>query len=168
MARYPELTAGQRWTASLARSMQPTFVLKTSSEIVNNSSTLQNDNELVLAVEASAQYLLSMMLVYSSASAADIKLAWSAPASATMIWVPHGIGSSVATLTGDIFTQSQSISSTPALGGAAGLTSIAHVIGNLTVAGTAGNLQFRWAQDAATASDTTVLAGSWMRLERVA
>lgn len=168
MARYPDLTAGQRLTATLVRSMLPLTIVKTVTETVNNSTTMQNDNELLLSVEANAQYLLTMMLIYSSGSTPDIKLGWSGPSGATMNWVPHGIGSSVGTLTGDIFTQSQNIGSTPALGGPAGLTSVAHVVGHLTVSTTAGTLQFRWAQNTADPSDTNVLATSWMRLERVA
>lgn len=168
MAQYPSVYAGTRLTAALVRSWLPLTVVKTSTESITSSTTLQNDDELLLPVEASAQYILGGMIRYQASSAGDLKLAWSYPTGATMNWVPHGIGSAETTLVGQILTQSQTISSQPTLGGPAGLTSIARLTGHLIVSTTAGNLQLQWAQGTSDATATSILSGSHLRLERIA
>jgi hypothetical protein len=40
--------------------------------------------------------------------------------------------------------------------------------GYLTTAGTAGTLQFRWAQKVTNATATRIISGSWMKLTRTA
>lgn len=166
---YPVPLAGQRITASLLTSMLPLQVVKAAAETVNNSGTYQNDNELVLPVSASATYLLDMFLIYQSANAADITMQWSVPAGATMHWGMLGIDTATASTIGS-WSAIHRTETEVAAAGSTGTTTpmIATPKGILVVAGTAGNLQLQWAQLVATASNTQVLAGSWMKLTRVA
>jgi hypothetical protein len=51
--------------------------------------------------------------------------------------------------------------------GGVGANALFRVVGYLVTANTTGTLQFRWAQNTSDVSDTTVIADSWMRLQRV-
>ena len=80
--------AGARLDAStlyaLINELRPLFVRKTSDETVNNSTTLQNDDQLALAVEANATYWLSMRLIMSSGTTPDFKMLFTFPSGLTM------------------------------------------------------------------------------------
>lgn len=168
MPTYPVPLAGQRLTASLLTSMLTLHVNKAIDETVNNSATLQDDNELFLPVAASATYLLTMFLHYQTGDTPDIKFSWSVPSATTMRWSPHGIGNAVTSAIGDMWVGICTESSVITLGGGGGSAMTAQVMGTVRVSTTAGNLQFRWAQNTATVSDTKVLADSWIELKRIA
>lgn len=166
---YPVPLAGQRITASLLTSMLPLFVVKAADETVNNSATFQSDNELVLAVVANATYLLDMHVLYQSGTTPDLSIAFSVPAGTTMAWSPHGLDQLVSGNAGNVFLTKLSEAQGAGLGGAGTTTPVAaRICGLVQVSSTAGNLQFRWAQLTINASNTTVFAGSWMKLTRVA
>ncbi len=137
------------------------FVLKGSDEIVNNSTTLQNDNELVLAVVANATYLLSCQMIQNSGATPAFKLDLTMPAGAT--WKPGWFtcGASAA-------AEQTGVMSTPAINGVTGAGADAFVKFEavVVISSTSGNIQVRWAQNTANASDTTVRAGSWLELAR--
>lgn len=165
---YPVPLAGQRITASLLTSMLPITVAKAVDETVNNSNTLQNDNELVLAVTANAVYHLQMFLLYNTTDAADIKIAWTYPTGMTMTWTHRAFDSSITAVTGVIYMGALTEVNTVSMGGA-GSNSIGLMINGLVrVSSTAGSLQLQWAQNSATAVNTKVLANSWMKLTRTA
>lgn len=141
-----------------------TVVRKTSDEIVNNSSTLQNDNELLVAVSASTVYLVELTLLLNAANAtADFKFGFTGPASATFSW---GVLATEAPGTFSSFIGSsltplamRTISDSITVGSNTGNTALV-LRGILVVAGTAGNLQMQWAQGTANASDSKVLTNS--------
>lgn len=157
-----------RWFAPSAA----LFVRKTGTETVNNSATLQDDDALVLAVEASAIYVVEAQLRYVSGTTPDLKIGWTAPASATFTWAAYGpqVGASSVANAASLYRR-RSIGDTEAIGGAGsggGNEGIANPKGLLVVSTTAGNLQLQWAQNTQDASDTQILADSWLRLQRVA
>lgn len=146
-------------------SMQPIFVLKAADEIVNNSATLQNDNELFLTVEP-ATYLLDGWLRHQSPTAADLKLDFTSPSGTSGHWTSFGLMNTATTTSGDLLAETLTISQTCTAGGAG--SNVAVVLKGTIVVTTAGTLQLRWAQQTATASDTTMRANSWLKLTRIA
>ena len=150
----------------------PLTRVKTADEIVNNSSTLQNDDHLVVPVTASSRYLWRAFIKLTSATAADFKLDLSLPAGSSHESVSQWWhrAAAVGSQAGDerMFNSSSPTTTVPATDG----TTTAELLmgeihGLIVVAGTAGSVQVRWAQNAANVSDTTVYASSWMELVRV-
>src|SRR5262245_12791739 len=61
-------------------SMGPHLIArKTSDETVNNSTTLQNDDNLLLAVTANEIWQFKLCILYNSSTAADFKMAFTFP-----------------------------------------------------------------------------------------
>lgn len=151
----------------------PVIVRKTADETVNASTALQNDDHLVVAVAANAVYRIELMLLTSAGSTnEDWKFDWTMPAGATLRWgAASGAEAAVApwgaVASGSAEQAIMTESSVMSIGGAnvAGGTLI---LGILAVAGTAGNLQFRWAQNTSAAVDNKLLTNSLLIADRVA
>lgn len=155
--------------------LQSQFVLKSTDETVNNSLTLQDDDELLLPnLEINSTYLVRSMLIYTSVTATpDLKLAFTIPTSSTWKWTPRclQVGATTANdninfglLTGTANTGSNPAGTIVTANG----TTVAFPIGILRTAGTAGTLRLQWAQNTQTAENTTVKADSWIMAEKVA
>lgn len=147
------------------------FVRKAANETVNASAALQNDDALVLSVAASSKYILDAYIIYDSNTTADFKCAWVGPSGATLPWTVTGLAVASTAVSGSIVMAVAAIGDAGAqsIGGAgAGTQVAARITGLLTVGVTAGTLQFRWAQATSDASDTIVVADSYMRLVKVA
>ena len=138
-----------------------TLVEKNADQVVNNSSTLQDDTDLNFTMAANTAYAVEASIRYTSTSAApDFKYAFTIPAGATM------------NLLGQGFTNTTTISNCRinASGTACTLTGAVapdwtiSIIGIVQTAGTAGDFQFQWAQNSANANDTIVKKNSWMKI----
>lgn len=165
---YPDWRAGQRVTAALLAAAQPATVVKAASQPVTSSTTLVNDNHLLLAVAANATYALTGFLDYDGAfGAGGLKVGWTLPFSATLRWGLRG--NVVADTTQKFAANTVTQASTLSVGtyGTGGSHSSAHLIGHLTVGSTAGSVQLRWAQDASNAVATTMWDLSWLSLRRL-
>jgi hypothetical protein len=146
------------------------YVRKTANESVTSSATLQDDDHLLLQVAANAAYLLELFLVYDGATTGDIQIGFTFPAGATIDWTPGGLTTGATQQSGSVKLAHVSTGAgegVGAVGTGAGNRVVARATGILQVAGTAGTLQLQWAQLASDATATTVLANSWMRLQRV-
>ena len=138
-------------------------VVKLANQTVNNSTTLVNDNTLVLPVVASATYAWSLDLQMSSGITPDFKSTFTVPSGATGVTRGHSIDP-----TPVVTGYASSITATNVTPGHATLDVIVRFFGWLTTSTTAGNLQFQWAQNTANVSDTIVLQGSALTLTRTA
>lgn len=142
---------------------QYTWVIKSADETVNNSSTLQNDDSFAIPVAVNTDYLIEMGLIYTSTTATpDFKFAWtltgmtwehtaqSEPAAPTRTWQAATVQTSgtARSMTGSSVTANLA----PWL-----FTFHVHA------GSTGGTLNFQWAQDTATAENTTIKKNSWMR-----
>ena len=127
-----------------------TVVRKASDETVNNSDTLQNDDELIMAVAANQAYTFEIFLLFDSGATPSFKFGWSVPTGTTMLWKTTNIVSSKTNQTND----------GGFIGEGVGTSVIGVIQGTIIVSSTAGNVVFRWAQITATASDTKVLENS--------
>lgn len=151
---------------------QQAYVVKSADETVTSSTTFQDDNELVIAVSANTTYHMELLLLYRALAAADIKISWSGPASATMAWVADDFTSGATANVGPVARTLQAITGGPSAGGVESVPGTGDNLwalpkGILQVAGTAGNLTFRWAQLTSNATGSVVLAGSTLILTRI-
>lgn len=153
--------AGARPDAStfyaLINELRPLFVRKTADETVNNSTTLQNDDQLALAVEANVTYWLSMRLLMSSGATPDFKMLFTFPSGLTMKL--HNVEPTPTISVPYDQTTVAAVSGT-------GADATIQVEGLVVVSSTAGTLQLQWAQNTLNASNTIVRADSTMRLIR--
>lgn len=150
------------------------FVRKTSDESVTSSTTLQDDNQLTLAVSANCTYAFRVWIMATDATDAngDIKFAFTFPTGAACHFSgkgPHSLLASGAFGDGEYIARNTATSgSTVATYGLTTSVIGIELTGLLIVSGTAGNLQLQWAQNSSDANATTVQSGSFMTLERVA
>jgi hypothetical protein len=147
-----------------------TYVSKTLDENVASSTALQDDDALLAAVKASAVYEVAAMIKYRC-SLGEITIGWAGPAAATLDWCSVGAGPGVLANAGDhTINTVGSIGDTAGHGGAVDINTSAflRITGLLIVGATAGTLNFRWAQRGSHATNTTVKAGSWLSLRRIA
>jgi len=129
-------------------------VIKKADEIVNNSATLQDDDELFVALPANKIYLFALFLYGRGNTSADMKQAFTIPSGAVGDrldgnWTSQGPFDNVVNIT-----------TTNVLGTSNTTDGQIALYGRVVMAGTAGNLQMQWAQNVATVGDTTVLKGS--------
>lgn len=160
MAEYPFPVAPLRaedLNAEIKR-LRPVFVAKTVDESVTSSTTYQDDDELLVAAEASVTYLGEMQLLVDSDAAADIKARLTLPTGATATsWGLYK--NAVATVVTDMAVGAgiaTSGSDEPLL-----------YKGLLVMSTTAGDVTVQWAQNASSAIATIVKAGSYLVLRRV-
>ena len=136
-------------------------VCKASDETVNNSDTLQNDDDLVIAVGANDVWLIHLLLFTTISATADERpdYAFAVPSGGAVrkmeSWgvtdvEEFGDGTAEATISSSTFERS--------------IQMIILYIGG----GTAGNLQLQWAQNVATEADTKVKVNSFMVCHQLA
>ncbi|WP_377271934.1 hypothetical protein [Peterkaempfera sp. SMS 1(5)a] len=170
MSTYPAWLAGQRITAAKLIASQEQLAYKTTSTPRTSTTTIANDPDLTLAVEANAIYSLEGLLVYNGGSTNDdLRMGWAAPASASLTWVATGQGLTASTGIGTVVTDAQDLTSNAySLGTIANTRGMTAMIrGLLITAGTAGFLTLQWAQFTSSATATSMLAGSHIGLQRL-
>lgn len=170
---YPSWTAGQKITAALLNAMQPLYVAKPSDQSVTSSTTNVNDTALFLALEANSVYTVSGLLLYSAHQDGDIRMGWAVPAGATFQWICHAqnAGGTSGISTGVVVDLQNAGAGTFPLGGAdTGNTTVMTglLCGRIVTSGTAGNLQYNWAQRVSSGTASIMRAGSWIQAQRVA
>lgn len=144
-----------------ATATAPTVVVKNSDESVTSSTTLQDDNELQIAVGANKSYAFDAVLYVDTDSTPDFKLAFVVPTAATVIWSP--VWPAGATSTANMIgTNVVTGSDTPAslTIDAASEQIIVVVHGSVVTGANSGSLVLRWAQNNSSATAATVKAGS--------
>jgi hypothetical protein len=141
------------------------YTIKAADETVNNSATLQNDDDFAPSLDANSEYFIELWLHVDTNTTARFKFAWDIPAGATII----AAGVSVTRANNnDTGTERQTVDATGApIAFASGQPGTAYLFATITTAGTAGTAQFQWAQNTANASDTKVLADSVQRVTKV-
>lgn len=146
---------------SLITEVRGVYARKTADETVNNSTTLQNDDHLLVSVAANAVYDFKLILHYNSGTTPDLKVGWSVPSGTTMVW-----GGYIADTTGAVTSVAAlTQTSVQAIGGS-GSNIYQFFSGVVVTSTTAGTLQLQWAQNTLTASDSKILAGSELTLIR--
>ncbi|THA82713.1 collagen-like protein [Streptomyces sp. A0592] len=142
------------------------IAVKTADESVTSSTSLQDDDHLTLSVAAGGWYAVDLFLDVEADPAGDLTIGWSVPAGATMSWTEGGISAGNTNNIGSIKLQRNDAATSSGVGIIAAGSSV-RPAGRLTVGGTAGSLQLRWAQTASSGTPTIVKTGSWLRLTRI-
>jgi len=126
---------------------------KSSDETVNNSSTLQSDDDFTFSVDANTNYLIDIYFFINTSGTADFKWDWSLPSGGTFDGRELG-------------PQTRNIDVTEAgdliAAYSAGDNNVL-IQGVLKIGSTAGTVVIRWAQATAEVSDTKLQAGSWLK-----
>jgi len=139
----------------------PTVVVKAANQVINNIDTLQNDDELLIAVGASETWIFDLSIIYASAVANQPNLA-------VAMSYPSGSGISAGVIgvatTGGVLAAQVLVSKVGVF--ADTNVRICTIQGSVST-GTVGNIQFRWCHNSAYANNLTVYAQSWMRGWRV-
>ena len=137
-------------------------VIKTADETVNNSVTLQDDNVLLFAAAANEKWQFEGVLILTAVNTTpDFKMTFTGPAASVGSWA--AIFSDETTVAVD--------AGSAALGTAQSFVSaqvprIVRFWGAIANGANAGNLTLQWAQDTATAVNTQVLAGSYIKYQK--
>jgi hypothetical protein len=153
------------------------FIWKTSDEARASNTTLTDDAELLVTLQANAAYLVNILALFTSPATPDFKCDLEftgtcldftgivdSRASAILTNSANGIAASFG-FTGtagafDTFTETGD-SGADTYGGV-------RYSGLIQTGATGGVLSFRWAQNLSSAENTTVLAGSFLLAERKA
>lgn len=135
-----------------------------------SSTTLTNLSGMTASTAASSKYAAQIFLIYGGSTTGDIKFGYTLPASATFEFNPMSIFS----------TDSSLVAATPYMGilntsgGAAGggigagTKALLLVTGIVVTGATAGTFQLQFAQNTSDGTATTVYAGSWMLVHKLA
>lgn len=137
--------------------------------LTQNSTALQNVTALVAAVPTAGTFGIRGIIYYSSSTVADIKFAFLLPAGGTIQWNGLGVVTG-GTNTGDAsFGVATASDSSISYGGnGVGTQQAIQIEGTYVAGGTAGNLQFRAAQNTAELTNTVIHAQSRLEIWRIA
>lgn len=159
--------AGQYVRAS---DVEVQWARKTADESVTSSTTLQNDDTLLLPVRASSVFRFTALVAYTGNTTGDIKFAFTFPSGAACYWAgkgpstaDDGYGTVGASKHAASFAESSGTSTS-----FAGSTSTLAVLieGILITGSTPGTLTLQWAQNTSNGTATTVKAGSFLEMTR--
>lgn len=136
------------------------LIRKPANEQVQNSTTLQNDDNFSFALGANETWVFEgWVIVFSSTTSPDFKLAFTVPAGATLRWSGIGAGNAGTdheVITGSGLFDSYQVTST------AGVRDTILVHGIVSTGATPGTLQMQWAQNTNDAAPIVVEADSYV------
>jgi hypothetical protein len=145
---------------------------KPSNETVTSSTALQDDNHLTVTLDANSVYRIYMLLIIGGISTGEIKTSWTVPASATGAKCCMGPGSdSTSRDAGTTTTMRYGVHTfTTAVNyGINDAANFVHAIEQGTVTTTTGGaFTLQWAQQASSATASTVALGSYLIAEKIA
>jgi hypothetical protein len=151
--------------SNLLTEVRPLAVTKSVDESVNSGTTgttLQNDDALVLPGIASAVYLCKLAAIVNGAATPNFKCAFSLPSGATMPGWKFCFGLTGAIARG-ICLPAATVNGLDTTGADQPL----ELTGILYMGGTAGNIQWQWAQNVSDAGNVTVKANSYFEMTRI-
>lgn len=168
-------TAGRKLRVSELAESIPLFCRQLTAQTVNNSATFVDVTGLTIALKANRVYAIDGYLAYSSNTTADIKFRLIGPTGCSGAWGLYSIASGSADGGSGSVNGFRLTDYTTGGGGFA-------ASGNNTPNGNmscpprgfiqtgvnAGTLKLQFAQSTANGSDTTVAAGSWLRVAELA
>ncbi|MCX6292402.1 MAG: hypothetical protein NT126_11665 [Bacteroidetes bacterium] len=131
----------------------------------HTGTTLQNDDELAVPLQANQSYIIEgFLFMIASGSVPDCKLGFTVPAGATMTLGYHAnYGDNNTSIATDILTAAGTAGSIIPNNGA-GKENPVFISGSITMGSTSGNLQLQWAQNSnSNTQNTTVRANSYLR-----
>lgn len=140
----------------------PLSVLKTTDESVASSTTLQDDDELFLTLEANGVYEFEALLIITSDVTPDFKYLWN-EADGTFDFT-QTLWETGAAVSQDSINE---ISAALAVIVTGTTENFILIKGIIIAAGAGGTLQLQWAQNTSDAGSTVVKANSYLRLVKL-
>lgn len=158
--------AGEDITATKLNQINTTLTAyKTVDEPLNTNASVQDDDHLFVAVEASKTYAVYGRLWWTSTSQTpDIRVGFSGPTGATMTHSLIGQPTSATSGTGTVDTGVATAIGTEHTRGTINGDLTGFLVGTLVVSTTAGTFRLRWSQATSDAANVTLKAGSWIVL----
>lgn len=146
-------------------------IKKAATESVTSSTTLQNDNDFSVTLDAGKVYRIEIYLSIGGATAGDIKFAWAVTGGVAQYTSRHAVGPTIGVA--DITNTSMragvhNLSTSVPVGVEA--TAGSHqenFLVETTTSGTSGTLTLQWAQNTSNATASTVGASSYMVITEV-
>lgn len=169
MPSYPELLAGQTLTADLLTKMQPVYVRKVSPETRTNNTTMANDGELFVSLDAGLTYEISGVLFWSAASEYDMKVGLSVPSGGFAELQLYHLPSGSTGTGGPVSYPLMWAGHTAIFGGPeAGVANwkMSASYKGLVYSGSGGFFRWRWAQNVSGSVGSTMWSGSYIRAQR--
>jgi hypothetical protein len=141
------------------------IVRKTTTQTVNNSTTLVDDNQLELELANNETVYFEAVIRYNGDATADIKIAFVAPAGSTIRWDNYNSMYVSAADTILISTTEVTEGNTRSFGCAVGVRTL-NIRGYCQVGSTSGALKMQFAQNAAVVADTNIQFNSVLKVFR--
>ena len=143
------------------------IVIKTADEDVTNSTTLQDDDDLLFAVAANEKWQFEGVLQVAGHTDGDVKIAFTGPTGSVGMWGASGWDN--ASSLASPATAAENLGSSDVLQlTSAAVMQIFRFWGAISNGSTAGSLKLQWAQNASHATSTQMQAGSYMKYRRQA
>src|SRR3990167_8749724 len=134
--------------------------IKTSDVSVQSDNTVNDDSQLRFMVSANEWVFGHAVIFITSGTTPDFRYNFSVPVGATGTRFDAALSAVVMSVTATLVTEETAIATT-------GAKQAIFIPFSLLVGSTAGEVIFRWAQNTSTASNTTVHAGSYIKVWRV-
>lgn len=142
-----------------------TVVTKQTDEARNTTTTLADDAELAVPMEANTRYMIRGRIFFDCNATADIKWSLAGPSGLSLARVERRTIAAGATTYGNVAVAtafgSVSVTGTGTEGGYIAFEAV------IATGANAGDLTFQWAQDTSNAGDSTVLRGSYLEYRKV-
>lgn len=171
MAVYPEILAGQKITADLLSSMLPMFVRKGADTNRASTTTLADDPDLTIELEANSVYRVEFIIHYSATAAAGFKTAWTTPSGSSGLKGAWGVDTSPTSTsnpTGDGRWGVHGFGTNIDYGTRNGANQVMAWETGEIITTNAGTLALQWAQSTSDASNTRVAQRSILRVHKLA
>jgi hypothetical protein len=139
------------------------IVAKTADESVSSSTSVQNDDHLLIALGANEFWVFELILIWGTGPSGSPKVAFSAPSGAT-----GGYGMVARQGSSPDTYVIQALSSETELQTNNSNPSHNFIWGSVATSSSSGNLQLRWAQGSSSGNATVLKKGSILRATRVA
>lgn len=154
--------------SDLASAATDGVVRKAADESVTSSTTMQDDDELLVALDANSHYIFHALISYDASTTGDIKMQFTVPSGASgrrhslhaQSTATSCSSSAQSTWGGPITTAITSI-------GGTGAVCEALIDGYVSTSGTSGNLRLQFAQDVSDATASIVKAGSFIQWRKL-
>ena len=142
------------------------IIRKSDDELVNNSTTLQNDDLLLAPLNVNETVTFICTLAHIGNTTANFKCGFTIPSGATIRWSTIG-GVTYDTGGSFIIVDERTASGDKIDVDGSTISRRVSMIGVVVNGGTAGDLQLQWAQSTAAVVDTKVLTNSFLLVWRV-
>jgi hypothetical protein len=145
------------------------FARKTANESVSSSIALQDDDHLLVTVEANAAYHVTLVLFVIALNTNDFRFNFSGPSGFAFNYIANSqqLTATAGLYSDDTCFVGDATADQPIGGMGAGVTAPGHIEGVLTTGGSAGTVRLRWAQWASGATATQLLTNSFITARRV-